>query len=69
MATYKQIQDYIKSKKKIYVKTCWIAHMKYICGLNPKKAVNRKNINIRLHPCPPNKMNLIRSAFKHYKMI
>jgi hypothetical protein len=69
MATYKEIQKYIKSNNTIYVKSCWIAHMKEICGLNPKKAPNRKSKSRRSQPCPPSKMALIKDAFKHYKMI
>lgn len=33
MATYKDIQSYIKLNYDCTVKTCWIAHMKSICGL------------------------------------
>jgi len=35
MATYKEVQEYIKKKYGFIVKTCWIAHVKEMCGLNP----------------------------------
>ncbi|CAH2714786.1 putative RNA methyltransferase [Neobacillus rhizosphaerae] len=69
MATYKQIQEYIKQKHGYSVKTCWIAHMKEVCGLNPKRSQNRHSPNARVHPCPPGKQNELRQAFEHFKMI
>ena len=33
MTTYKQLQDYIKTKYQVTVKTCWIAHAKEQLGL------------------------------------
>lgn len=43
MATYKDIQSYIKLNYDCTVKTCWIAHMKSICGLPVRQAYNRKD--------------------------
>lgn len=43
MATYKDIQSYIKLNYDYTVKTCWIAHMKSICGLPVRQAYNRKD--------------------------
>lgn len=67
-ATYTEIQEYIKKKHGKTVKSCWIAHAKEKCGLNPKKASNRKG-KTRLVPCPDEKFELIKQAFKYYKMI
>jgi len=69
MATYEEIQTYIKQKYGITVKTCWIAHVKELCGLNPKIAVNRQSLTRRKHPCPSNKIAIIKEAFKHFRMI
>jgi hypothetical protein len=69
MATYKQIQNYIKENYHISVKSCWIAHVKEINGLNPKKSPNRKSAATRCHPCPNNKVSLIASAMRHFNMI
>lgn len=33
MATYKQIQDDIRSTHKVVVKSCWIAHVKELNDL------------------------------------
>ena len=69
MATYKQIQNYIKRIDGITVKTCWIAHVKELKGLNPRKAQNRKSYSLRSNPCPDNKINFIENALKHFNMI
>ncbi|TVY02403.1 hypothetical protein [Paenibacillus cremeus] len=69
MATYKQVQGYVKQKYGYLPKTYWIAHMKEVCGLNPKTAQNRYSPNSRVHPCPPEKQNDIRDSFQHFKMI
>lgn len=69
MATYKQIQDYIRSKYGYSVKTCWIAHMKEVCGLNLKVSPNRHSPTSRVHPCPPSKQNDLREAFQYFNMI
>jgi hypothetical protein len=69
MATYKEIQDYIKQKHGYSVKTCWIAHMKEVCGLYPRISPNRHSQNVRVHPCPTNKQGDLKQAFKHFNMI
>jgi hypothetical protein len=69
MATYRQIQEWIKEKYGFTVKTCWIAHTKEICGLKPRIASNRYNAAIRLNPCPDDKLPIIREAFEHFDMI
>ena len=69
MATYKQIQSYVKETHGYTVSTCWIAHVKEICGLKPRKAWNRKDPKIRENPCPPAKIEPIKQAFGHFGMI
>ena len=49
------------------MQTCWIAHAKEICGLNPVKSYRR--IGKRVKPCPDEKLPWIKDAFKHFKMI
>jgi len=66
MTTYEEIQDYIKQKYGFTPKTCWIAHVKQICGLPVRKAPNR--IGERSHPCPSERIENIKDAFKHFKM-
>lgn len=69
MATYKQIQEYAKEKYGIRIKTCWIAHMKEVCGLQRKDAPNRLNQEKRKYPCPEEKKEIIIEGFKHFEMI
>jgi hypothetical protein len=69
MATYKELQKYVKEKYNCIIETCWIAHMKELQGLNPKIAPNRKSKNYRVNPCPEHIKPLIINAFKYYKMI
>ena len=49
--TYRDIQVDIKSRFDRSVKTCWIAHVKELNGLNPARAPNRLAAN-RKYPCP-----------------
>ena len=69
MATYKQIQKYIKKKYGFTIKTCWIAHAKEICGFSLRTAPNRINLKNRTNPCPNNKINSIKDAFHYFRMI
>jgi len=66
-ATYPEIEDYVKKKYGKIVKTCWIAHAKEICGLNPRRSPRR--MGKRLVPCPDEKLVWIKEAFRHFKMI
>lgn len=67
MATYKQIQDYVKKENGFVPKTCWIAHAKEISGLPVKKSHKRKGK--RQVPCPPNKLKPIQNDFRHFRMV
>ena len=69
MATYKQIQNYIKYKYGYTVKTCWIAHVKEMSGLDVKVSPRRIDVNKRQVPCPEDKVESIKYAFRHFGMI
>ena len=69
MATYKEIQNYIQTKNGFTIKTCWIAHVKEICSLKPRKANNRISQHERKYPCPKDKIVTIKDAFRHFGMI
>ena len=69
MATYKQIVDYIKTQYNITVKTCWIAHVKEMSGLNPKQAPNRISPTSRTNPCPDNRIEFIKAAFRYFGIV
>jgi hypothetical protein len=68
MATYKQIQFWIKQQYGFVPETCWIAHVKHICGLPMRIAPNRLGEE-RLKPCPPEKVGPISAALKHFGMV
>lgn len=69
MATYKEIQSYVKEKYAVSVKTCWIADMKENHGLKKRIAPNRISMDSKTNPCPDDKKEMITDAFKHFKMI
>jgi len=68
MVTYKEIQENIKNKYGFTVKTCWIAHVKEMCNFPMEKASNRISKE-RKHPCPPDKVTIIKESFKYFGMI
>ena len=69
MGTYKEIQAHIKQKHDCSVETCWIAHVKELVGLAPRKAHNRISENDRKNPCPSEKRPLIEGALRYFEMI
>ena len=68
MATYREVQDRVKSTHGFTPKTCWIADVKAAHGLTRSQAPNRINPNSREQPCPPEKRAAIEAALKHFKM-
>ena len=64
MATYADIASYVKLHHGFTVKTCWIAHVKEMCGLKPRQASSRLKPGVRMHPCPEDKRPMIEEAFK-----
>lgn len=62
LTTYQQIITYMKQKYGYTAQTCWIAHMKEICGLIPKNPS-------RVKPCPTSKQNDFIETFKYFNMI
>ena len=62
MATYSQIQAWVKQNHGFVPKTCWIAHCKEINRLPVMRASNRRGAE-RLVPCPPAKRDAIDQAF------
>lgn len=69
MAIYKEIQAYVHEMSGFVPKTCWIAHVKEMCGIPVRTAYNRKSADSRAHPCPPDKQEAIKSALEHFGMI
>ena len=68
MATYKEIQSFVKRRYGFNPKTCWIAHVKEEMGLPLKKAPNRQREQ-RKYPCPEEKKSAIEEALRNFGMI
>jgi hypothetical protein len=69
MAKYTEIQRWVKKKYGFCPQTCWIAHVKELYNLKPRKASNRKLPDSRKNPCPTEKIEAIKEAFFYFKMI
>ncbi|MFW3962343.1 hypothetical protein [Acinetobacter radioresistens] len=69
MATYKQIQEYLKDKNGRTFKSCWIADIKSQYGLTKKQAYNRYDPDKRVHPCPEQYKEKVEEALRHFQMI
>jgi hypothetical protein len=68
MATYEEIQQYVKANYGFKPKTCWIADVKEQCGIQRREAWNRQGLE-RTNPCPVTKIECIKDAFRHFGMI
>lgn len=68
MATYREIQDWVRQQYGFMPKTCWIAHCKELYGLPVRRAANREGEERKV-PCPPEKRPAIRAAFEHFRML
>lgn len=66
IATYRQIQEYVKKQHHCTVKTCWIAHVKELNRLEVRSASNRISKQLRRHSCPDDKRAMIEKALKHF---
>ena len=68
--TYKRIQEYVQEKYGFKVHTAYIAEVKRMVGLDMHKAPNaveqRKH---EYHPCPPEKVEAIKDALRHFDLI
>ena len=69
MATYAQIQEDVKARYGKSIKTCWIAHVKELNGLKPRKAPNRISSQKRAIPCPPDVRPIIEDSMRRFKML
>jgi hypothetical protein len=69
MATYAEIQRYVKLRHGFLPKTCWIADVKAERGLITRIAPNRIDASRREVPCPPDKKPALEDALRHFSMI
>jgi len=63
MATYREIQEFVKAKHGFSVKSCWIAHVKSDLGF-PMRTSPRRRGPERMVPCPPEKRDVIIEAIR-----
>ena len=68
MASYKEIQDYVRSRNGFVPKTCWIAHVKAQNGIPTRTAPNRQGVG-RVEPSPPERRQAIEQAFRDLGML
>lgn len=68
--TYKRIQEYVQEKYGFKVHTAYITEVKHMVGLDMHKAPNaveqRKH---EYHPCPPEKVEAIKDALRHFGLV
>ena len=69
MATYRDIQKWVKSTYGYVPKSCWIAHCKELAGLPVKQSHRRYVDGVRQVPCPAEKQDDIFSAFRHFGIL
>jgi hypothetical protein len=69
MATYAQIQEDVKRRDNVTVKTCWIAHVKELNGLPLRAAPNRISKTVRHVPCPPEVRPIIERSMRRFRML
>ncbi len=68
MATYKQVQQWVKTNYGWLPKTCWIAHVKELNGFPLRAAPNRYGPE-RMVPCPSEKQHAIEAAFRFFGVL
>lgn len=68
MATYAELQKWIKEQHGFVSKSCWIADAKEMHRLSRGKAPNRQGEQ-RVYPCPSEKLVAITEAFRHFGML
>jgi hypothetical protein len=69
MATYRDIQDYIRDRYGFAAQSCWIAHVKELSGLPIRHAPNRQQRGQRVKPCPTDKVAPIQEALRHFGVL
>ena len=68
--TYQKIKDYVKDKYGVNVHTSYIAQVKRMCGLDMGENYNKsKKENPEVKKCPQEKVEYIKDALRHFKLI
>ena len=69
-ATYSKIKEYVKEKYGVNVHTSYIAQVKRMCGLDMGENYNKsKKENQEVKQCPQEKVEYIKDALRHFKLI
>ena len=69
-ATYPKIKEYVKNKYGVNVHTSYIAQVKRMCGLDMGENYNKsKKENPEVKQCPQEKVEYIKDALKHFRLI
>ena len=69
-ATYSKIKEYVKDKYGVNVHTSYIAQVKRMCGLDMCENYNKsKKENPEVKQCPQEKVEYIKDALRHFKLI
>jgi hypothetical protein len=69
MATYREIQNWIRVAGGFVPRTTWIAHVKADYGLIERAASNRFDHPTRVDPCPATRRAAIEAALRHFGMV
>jgi hypothetical protein len=69
MATYREIQNWVRAASGFVPKTSWIAHVKADRGLSERVASNRFKHPSRVNPCPRTRRAAIEAALQHFGMV
>jgi hypothetical protein len=69
MATYREIQNWVRAASGFVPKTSWIAHVKADCGLTERASPHRFKHPTRVNPCPTSRRAAILAAFRHFGMV
>lgn len=68
--TYSKIKEYVKEKYGVNVHTSYIAQVKRMCGLDMGENYNKsKKENPEVKQCPQEKVEYIKDALRHFKLI
>ena len=69
-ATYSKIKEYVKEKYGVNVHTSYIAQVKRMCDLDMGENYNKsKKKNPEVKQCPQEKVEYIKDALRHFKLI
>ena len=69
-ATYSKIKEYVKNKYGVNVHTSYIAQVKRMCGMDMGENYNKsKKENPEVKQCPQEKVEYIKDALRHFKLI